>query len=89
MPTFYQDVEAEVDIEIDEFISMCSKREMEELITALKEGGYLDKHGRTKNEDIYSYDEEELRKATDKIENSYLALSKEDLQTIVDISKKY
>ena len=36
MPTFYQ--EAEIDVDVDEFLDCCSRREKEQLIKALKKG---------------------------------------------------
>jgi hypothetical protein len=43
MPTFYQDVEAEVDIDVEEFVDSCSGREIEKLIRYLVEDGSLPK----------------------------------------------
>ena len=40
MPTFYAE---DIDIDPDEFVSSCNSREIEELIDALVEDGYIPK----------------------------------------------
>jgi len=37
----YVEVEAEIDVSVDDFLSECSPREIEELINAMREDGYL------------------------------------------------
>ena len=41
MPTFYAE---DIDIDPDDFISACSSEEIQELIDALVEDGYVKKH---------------------------------------------
>ena len=39
MPQFYKDVEAEIDLSIDEFIEVCSERDIHEFVDTLKATG--------------------------------------------------
>jgi hypothetical protein len=36
MPQFYKDVEAEIDLSVDEFIELCSERDIHEFVDILK-----------------------------------------------------
>lgn len=39
MPQFYKDVEAEIDLSIDEFIELCSEKDINEFVETLKSTG--------------------------------------------------
>jgi hypothetical protein len=39
MPQFYKDVEAEIDLSVDEFIELCSERDINKFIDTLKSTG--------------------------------------------------
>lgn len=39
MPTFYKDVEAEIDLSVDEFIELCSEKDINKFIETLKATG--------------------------------------------------
>ena len=43
MPKFedYVEVEAEIEVTVDDFLSECSQRDIQKLIDALREDGYL------------------------------------------------
>jgi len=82
MPVFYTD---ELDISVDEFLSACSPKEIQEVAKALIGGGYVTEPvecGR------YSISEQEHRDACIKLLNSYHRLSNEDCDTIKNLSKK-
>jgi hypothetical protein len=45
MPNFTAyNVDVDLDIDVDDFLSECSKREIKEIIDALIEDGHLEKH---------------------------------------------
>lgn len=39
MPQFYKDVEAEIDLSVDEFIELCSERDINKFVDTLKSTG--------------------------------------------------
>lgn len=55
MPTFYAE---DIDIDPDEFLSSCSSSEIEELIDALVEDGYIPKINHAAPKDMNLLDEE-------------------------------
>ena len=55
MPTFYAE---DIDVDPDEFVSSCSSREIEELIDALVEDGYIPKINHAAPADKNLLDEE-------------------------------
>lgn len=89
MPTFYQEVEAEVDVEIDDFLSSCSSKEIKELIDALIEDGHLKHNCQTDSTGKKTYLEEEWDQITDKINQIRLRISQEDEELLRSIVKKY
>jgi len=89
MPRFYQEVEAEVDVEIDDFLSSCSSRDINELIEALIEDGYLKADCQTNSTGKKTYLEEEWDQISNKINEIRLRISPEDEELIRNIVKKY
>lgn len=81
MPTFYADVE----VDVDEFLESLSSRETDELITALIDDGYLKKDCRT-DESTRPYSIE--CQLQEKIESGFWKLSLEDQDTITKILDK-
>ena len=93
MPRFseYSDVEVDIDINPDEFISGCKHSEIEELIDILIEEGYLETHngriGRTsKTETMVSAQWIEV---CNDLKDISLRITNEDQQKIINILKKY
>jgi hypothetical protein len=86
MPEF----ESYVDVDVDEFVSSCSKREIQELIECLVEDGYLPKNviGTSPNENLGTY-ESIFNENLDKLKEKYYSLNSEDEQVIQNIFKKY
>jgi hypothetical protein len=86
MPEF----ESYVDVDVDEFVSSCSKREIQELIECLVEEGYLPKNviGTNPTENLGTY-ESDFNENLDKLKEKYFLLSNEDEQVIQNIFKKY
>ena len=85
MPTF----ENEIDIDVDDFISSCSKDEIKEMIEILKEE-YKEE---VKEEIGYikpkTFLEELFLNNLDKIKNNYLSLSQEEIEYLEKISKRF
>lgn len=83
MPTIYQDVEAEVDIDVEDFIDECSDREIEKLIKYLIAEGKLPKtltkYGQSQNlsvNDVLWYE------TISKIQSNRLAMTDEEIEII-------
>ena len=89
MPTFYQEVDAEVDVDIDDFLSACSSREIKNLINTLIEEGYLNSTAIKNGEDEQSYLESEWTELTNKFSEIRLRISQEDEENLRGILKKY
>jgi hypothetical protein len=68
----------EIEVDVNDFLSACSNSEIKDLVQALKEDGHLDESDDANDFDI------SVRKL---LGNSW-RLSKEDEQTILNITKK-
>ena len=90
MPTFYQDVEAEVDIDVEEFVDSCSGREIEKLIRYLVEEGSLSKtlttYTQTQN---LSLNDTLWYETIEKIRSNRLTLTDEEIDIIENIAKRF
>ena len=90
MPTFYQDVEAEVDIDVEEFVDSCSVREIQELVRYLVEEGSLPKtlttYTQTQN---LSVNEVLWYESIEKIRSNRLTLTDEEIDIIENIAKRF
>lgn len=84
MPYF----ETELEVDVDDFLSSCSKSEIKELIEALQEDGWLVKESVAQTDKMNLLDEEWLN-VTNKLNNIRLRLSVEEEQTIKDIVNRY
>lgn len=88
MPEF----ETYVDVEVDEFWSMCSNREKEELIDMLVDDGWVlrtSPKGVIPEERLPSIHEIEWQELTNKLSQIRLMISAEDEQTIRTILSKF
>lgn len=88
MPTFYQDVEAEVEVDVDEFYLSCSSSEKEELVDLLKDDGYL-KNELITTESIETYKDDEFEVALRKLSTNRLVLSVEEEELIKKIASRF
>ena len=87
MPTFYGE---DFDIDVEEFVSACNKKEIEELLKLLYEDGYLEKSGyKNVNNHRITIDRAEYLNALDTLDNAYYSVSQEDIEIIKNIAKKY
>ncbi len=74
-----------IEIEVDEYLDMCSNREKLELVKELEREGYLTNHRSLTS----SISEWEFLQACDKITKSYLNLSDEEIETIKKIANRF
>ena len=84
MPSFNTD--AEVDVDVQEFLDACNNREITEIIEYLEENDYINKgqlHGNI------SINEGEFRENLDAIQDNYLRLTKEEEAIIATIAKRF
>ena len=83
-------VDVEVDINVDDFLSECSSREIKELINVLIEDGYLEKHPL-----VPGYDEKlgvmekEFLNKLHTISKKYYSMSEMEIEMINYIYEKY
>jgi hypothetical protein len=88
MPEF----ETYVDVDVDEFISVCSKREIRRLIECLVEEDYLPKSVLTfkevSNERLGRFESDFIEKL-DLLKEKYYSLSVEEEDSIEKIFKKH
>jgi tRNA isopentenyl-2-thiomethyl-A-37 hydroxylase MiaE len=82
----YFDYDGEIHIDTDEFLSALDIRERQRLIDALIENGYI--KDRSKN-DRYGASESIFEDALDKLHDKWNALSKEEEEAIIKISKRF
>ena len=78
---------SEIEIDVDEFWSECSKREKEELIDILEEDGLVIRTGRDED-DLPSIKDLEWSELTNKLNQIRLRISVEDEEIISNILKK-
>ena len=88
MPKFYEmvEVEAEVWVDVQEFVNECSEKEINKLIKVLVEDGHITK-AEVKSRQHNLLDEMWIEKVQ-KILNGRLSLSEEDINQIEKISLK-
>lgn len=85
MPKFETEVEAEVYVDVDEFVSECSPREIRELVETLREDGHigdLEVEGR-------GYDAYEFTESIRKLVKNYHNLTREETAIINTIAKRF
>lgn len=89
MPRFYQEVDAEMDIDVEDFVYECSDREIEIMIRILVEEGKLPKtlevHSKSQN---LTLTEKMWYETTEKIRAHRLALTIEEIDIIENIAKR-
>jgi hypothetical protein len=90
MPEFseYVEVEAEIEVSVDDFIEACSPGEIEELITALEEDGYIKPRSSTENVEPRSLLDIEWDEVCTKLNSSRLVLTTEEEETIKRIASR-
>ena len=82
----YFDYFGDFDVSVDEFLSACNKRDINDIITALREDGHL------KNEleiSKMSIPEQLFEEQLVKLHGKWALLTKEEEEMIVNISKRF
>ena len=88
MPKFYEmvEVEAEVWVDVEEFVSECSEKEINKLIKVLVEDGHIKRSEiKSKNHNLL---DEMWHEKVQKILNNRLALTEEEITLIEKISTR-
>ena len=85
MPRFYTD---DLDIDVDEYLSACSPREIKKLINKLVEEGHITKSD-ILSETKMSAGEHVYENKLDKLHGKWNRLSKEDEEMIIKIADKF
>jgi len=90
MPRFYQEVEADIDIDVEDFIYECSDRDIEKIIQLLIEEGRLpktlEKHSKSQN---LTLNDKMWYETTGKLRDNRLSLTNEEIEYIENISKRF
>lgn len=89
MPEFsdWVEVEAEIDVTVDDFLSACSPKEIKELITALVEDGHISNSFIVN--DKMSLMESDHRKYCETIANRYHSMTNDECEIIKKIAERY
>ena len=87
MPRFYENVEVDIDIDVDEFLSNCDRDDIKDLVDSLREDGHLKIENMSP--DGMSYMEEKHRYYCSHLAESYLQMSNEDMEILQKLAKKY
>lgn len=85
MPSFSTD--AEIDVDVQEFLEACHSREIEEVIQFLEENDYISSKKNLQGK--YSVNELELHENLDALYEKYGSLTKEEEQIIATIAKRF
>jgi type III secretory pathway lipoprotein EscJ len=85
MPEF----ETYVDVDVDEFVSACSKREIKELIVALIDEGHLSPSVSEDNDKHVGVLESDFIEKMEILKQKYYRLSREDENILEELFKKY
>lgn len=85
MPTFY--AEAEVDVDIHEFLSECSDKEVLEIYEELKEK--FAENPQIQTDVSRSLDGQEFFSSMFKLAHSYHSISNQDQEILMLIAKRY
>ena len=91
MPNFTAyNVDVDLDIDVDDFLSECSKREIKEVINTLIEHGHLEKHPLISGQDekLGTMEKEFLNKLKT-ISTKYYSMSEMEIEMINYIYEKY
>ncbi len=91
MPNFTAyNVDVDLDIDVDDFLSECSNREIKEIINALIEDGHLAKHPLLPGyDDKVGKMEEEFVGKLYTISSKYYSMTEEELEMIDKLYNKY
>ena len=91
MPTVYTYVESDVDvdIEVNEFVSSCSPREIRELVQALIEDGHIKTSSVTPSPDRMTAREIEFGEMLSLLSQKYYQMDVTEINIIEELYNKY
>lgn len=78
-----------VDVDADEFVSACNKREIKELIEVLIENGHISPSASTESDKNVGVLESDFIEKIEKLKQKYYRLSREDENILEELFKKY
>jgi hypothetical protein len=79
----------DIDVDVDEFVSSCNKREINELIEELVFNGYLNENSVIVPSNNMGLMESMFVEKLSKLTSCYYRLTTEELQTLENLFKKY
>lgn len=85
----YFDYDGSVDIDVDDFLSACSSREINDLIDALEEDGYIKSSQRLTDDPTVSASEQLFEEALNKLHGKWNQLSNSEEEIILTITKRF
>ncbi len=85
----YFETYAEVEVEVDEFLSSCNEREIREVIDKLKEDGHLSNINVPIPENEQLISDKNWNQNCQKLSEIRLQMSMKDIEVIENILKKY
>lgn len=89
MPTFYAE---DIDIDVDEFLNGCSRREKEEIIDILIEEEWIKKDARLQvpsKQYNYSIAEADFEQALEKLKGKWNMLTSEEEQIVIKLASRF
>jgi hypothetical protein len=89
MPQFSEHTDVDIDIDVDEFLDECDRDEIKEVIEWLRDSEYIKDDELLDDDSPQSAMEQLFAEDVAKIRRLYLTLSREDMDTINQIAKKY
>ena len=89
MPQFSEHTDVDINIDVDEFLDECDRDEIKEVIEWLRDSEYITDDDLLDDDSPQSAMEQLFAEDVAKIRRLYLTLSREDMDTINQIAKKY
>lgn len=89
MPQFTERTDVDIDIDVDEFLDECDRDEIKEIIEWLRDSEYITDDDLLDEDSPQSAVEQLFAEDIAKIRRAYLTMSREDMDIINQIAKKY
>jgi hypothetical protein len=89
MPQFTEHTDVDIDIDVDEFLDECDKDEIKEVIEWLRDSDYITSDDLVDEDNPQSAMEQLFAEDVAKIRRAYFSMSREDMDIINQIAKKY
>ena len=89
MPQFSEHVDVDIDVDVDDFLSECDRDEIKEVIEWLRDSEYITNDDLLDDDSPKSAMQELFEEDVAKIRKAYFSMSREDMDIINQIAKKY